>query len=199
MKKIAVGAVILVVLTGWCIRFYSLNGTFKVKTKFPRKVYSMNEHVSLTDSMSYNNIKQPDYDIAVVDTRIVDADDYLKEMGKTADDFLIVSERYLEITLDIVNNGDTENAFSFYGIPVLGTNWYTFYDPDASRYINGFEGQDRMLFIKARPEGHRTVKVAYRIYWKDFNTKQWNDLENEKMWLSVTESPVDQRIAIKIN
>ena len=199
MKKIAIGAIILVVLTGWCIRVYSLNGTFKVNTPFPRKVYSMNEHVPLTDSMSYNMIKQPDYSIAVIDARIVDADNYLKEMSKTADDFLGLSERYLEITLDIVNNGDTENVFDFYGIPILGTNWYTFYDPDASKYINGFEVQDRELYIKARPEGHRTVKVAYRLYWKDFNTKQWNDLENEKMWLSVTQSPVDQRIAIKIS
>lgn len=199
MKKAAIAVVILVILIGWCIRFYSLNGTFKVKTKFPRKVYSMNEQVSLTNSMSYNMIKQPDYNIAVVEARIVDADDYLKEMGKTADDFLMLSERYLEITLDIVNNGDTENVFDFYGIPVLGTNWYTFYDPDASKYINGFEGQDRSIYIKARPEGHRTVKVAYRIYWKDFNTKQWDDIENEKMWLSVTQSPLDQRIAIKIN
>lgn len=199
MKKIAIGAVILVILTGWCIRFYSLNGTFEVKTKYPRKVYSMNEQVSLTNSTSYNMIKQPDYNISVVDARIVDADDYLKEMGKTADDFLSLSERYLEITLDIANNGDTENVFDFYGIPILGTNWYTFYDPDASKYINGFDTQDRALYIKARLEGHRTVKVAYRLYWKDFNTKQWNDLENEKMWLSVTQSPVDQRIAIKIS
>lgn len=199
MKKIAIGAVILVVLIGWCFRVYSLNGTFKVTTKFPKKVYSMNEQVSLTNSMSYNMIKQPDYNLAVVDARIVDADDYLREMCKTDDDFLSLSERYLEITLDIVNNGDTENVFDFYGIPILGTNWYTFYDPDATKYINGFEMQDRELYIKARPEGHRKVKVAYRIYWKDFNTKQWNDLENEKMWLSVTQSPVDQRIAIKIS
>lgn len=199
MKKIAICAIILVALTGWCIRFYSLNGTFKVKTTYPIEIYSMNEPVSLTDSVSYNMIEQPDYDIAVTDARIIDADNYLEEMGKTSDDFNMLSERYLEITIDIVNNGDMENVFSLYGIPVLGTNWYTFYDPDATIYINGFEDQSRDVCIKAKAEGHRTLKVAYRLYWKDFNTEQWNDLENEEMWLSVTQSPVDQRIAIEVS
>lgn len=199
MKKAIIGAAIAAVLTAWCVRFYSLNGTLKVTSKYPRKIFSMNEQVSLTDSVSYSMIKQPDYDIAVVDARIVDSDDYLEEMGKTSDDFLMLSERYLEITLDIVNNGDTENVFAFYGIPVLGTNWYTFYDPDATKYINGFEDNGRAHYIKASMDGHRTVKAAYRMYWEDFNTAQWNDLENEKMWLSVTQSPIEQRIRIKVN
>ncbi|MCD7890353.1 MAG: hypothetical protein LUG26_00825, partial [Ruminococcus sp.] len=171
----------------------------KIKTTYPIEIYSMNEPVSLTDSVSYNMIEQPDYDIAVTDTRIIDADDYLEEMGKTSDDFNMLSERYFEITIDIVNNGDMENVFSLYGIPVLETNWYTFYDPDATVYINGFEDQSRNVCIKAKADGHRTLKVAYRLYWKDSNTEQWNDLENEEMWLSVTQSPIDQRIAIEVS
>ncbi|MBO5383959.1 MAG: hypothetical protein J6A30_06645 [Ruminococcus sp.] len=198
MKKIIVSTVILAVLTGWCVRFYSLNGTFKVKTEHPRKVYSVGEHVSLKDSTSYNMIKQPDYNISVESARIIDADDYLEEMNKTSDDFLMLSERYLEITLDIVNNGDTENVFDFYGIPVIGTNWYTFYDPDATKYTNGFKENGRAQFIKAGMDGHRKVKVAYRLCWKDFNTEQWNNLKDEEMWLSVTLSPVEKRIKIEI-
>ncbi|MBR3919595.1 MAG: hypothetical protein IKJ59_12820 [Clostridia bacterium] len=72
MKKIIVSTVILAVLTGWCVRFYSLNGTFKVKTEHPRKVYAVGEHISLKDSTSYNMIKQPDYNISVESARIVD-------------------------------------------------------------------------------------------------------------------------------
>lgn len=198
MKKFIVIIATLAVLTGWCMRFYSLNGTFKVKTEHPRKVYSVGEQVSLRDSISYNMIKQPDYNISVESARIIDAGNYLEEMNKTSDDFLMLSERYLEITLDIVNNGDTENVFDFYGIPVIGTNWYTFYDPDATKYANGFKENGRAQFIKASMDGHRKVKVAYRLYWKDFNTEQWNNLEDEEMWLSVTLSPVEKRIKIEI-
>ena len=48
-------------------------------------------------------------------------------------------------------------------------------------------------------DGHKTVKAAYRLNWISFNTQQWNNLENEKMWLSVTELPEEKRIAIKID
>ena len=179
MKKLSLTVAILILLTGWCIRFYSLNGTFRVRTQYPEIEYSMNESVSLTDCLSYNMIKQADYNIAVVDARIVEANDYLSEMGKSKEDFLSLSERYLEITLDIVNNGDTENVFDLYGIPVLGTTWYTFLDVDATNYINGFENKGvRDVFIMADMDGHKKVKVAYRLYWKDFNTNQWNNLEN---------------------
>lgn len=199
MKKVVLTMAVLILLTGWCVRFYSLNGTIKVRPQNPIIEYSMNEAVSLTDCLSYSMIKQADYDIAVVDARIVDANDYLLEIGKTSEDFLSLSERYLEITLDIVNNGDVENVFDLYGIPVLGTTWYTFLDVDATNYINGFESTGfRDVLIKASMDGHRKVKVAYRLFWKDFNTKQWNNLEDEKMWLSVTESPVSQRIAINV-
>ena len=199
MKKVVLTMAVLILLTGWCVRFYSLNGTIKVRPQNPIIEYSMNEAVSLTDCLSYSMIKQADYDIAVVDARIVDANDYLLEIGKTSEDFLSLSERYLEITLDIVNNGDVENVFDLYGIPVLGTTWYTFLDVDATNYINGFESSGfRDVLIKASMDGHRKVKVAYRLFWKDFNTKQWNNLEDEKMWLSVTESPVSQRIAINV-
>ena len=91
---------------------------------------------------------------------------------------------------------DTETVFDFYGIPVIGTNWYTFYDPDATKYANGFKENGRAQFIKASMDGHRKVKVAYRLCWKDFNTEQWNNLKDEEMWLSVTLSPVEKRIKI---
>ena len=199
MKKLIIGAAVFAVLAGWSGRFYTLNGTFKIKTKSPRIVYSMNESVSLSDSIAYNMIKHPDYDIAVVDAEILDSDELLEQTNTKKEDYLGLSERYLVITLDVVNNGDTENDFDFYSIPVLGTNWYTFYDPDATKYVNGFESKDRAKYIRAKMDGHRKVKVAYRLYWKDFNTKQWNNLEKEKMWLSVTESPEEKRISIRVS
>ena len=75
--------------------------------------------------------KQENGDIYYLMSKIFELnDDELRQLdyylNKTSDDFLMLSERYLEITLDIVNNGDTENVFDFYGIPVIGTNWYTF-------------------------------------------------------------------------
>lgn len=199
MKKMIIGAAVIAVLAGWSVRFYTLNGSFKIKTKSQRIVYSMNESVSLSDSIAYNMIKHPDYDIAVVDAEILDSEDLLNEVNKKQEDFLGLSERYLVITLDMVNNGDNQNDFDFYSIPVLGTNWYTFYDPDATKYVNGFEGNERAKFIRVGMDGHKTVKVAYRLNWISFNTQQWNNLENEKMWLSVTELPEEKRIAIKID
>jgi len=198
MKKLVISSIVIILVAIWCVRFYSVNGTFKVRQKYERIIYSMNEQVDLTESKSYNGIEQPAYKISVKNARIVERDDYLKEMNKTADDFMGLSERYLELTICVENNGDTENLLDLYGLPVLGTNWYTFYDPDATKYINNFTGEERAKFIKAKFDGCSTVKIAYRMYWEDFNKRQWNNLDDETMWLSVTLSPVEKRIKIEI-
>ena len=43
-----------------------------------------------------------------------------------------------------------------------------------------------------------TVKIAYNLYENMFSTKQWSNMNQEKMWLWVTLKPIDKRIAITL-
>lgn len=198
MKKLAVGAISLVCAIAWCIRYYTLNGTFAVHGMYPEEVYAMHEIVAFDDCISYGGHEAPGYSVVLESARIVDSEDYLEELGKTAEDFHYLSERYLELTLTVSNYGDYADGMSFYGLPVIGTNWYAFYDNEITACINPFfeDNYDDAWGCGVNKNSNATVKIAYNLYENVFSSKQWSNINQEKMWLWVTLKPIDKRIAI---
>lgn len=197
MRKWIIGSVSALLFAAWGIRFYALNGTFKVHSPNEIKYYSINEEVDTVNCSSYNVIEQGNLTLSVKNVRIIEADDYLQELDKTAEDFLDVSERYLEVTINVKNNdNDTEAFLDPYGFPVFGTNWYIFYDPDATKFANKMETESRFIAIELDTGSTCDIKIVYPIRWADFNSSQWENLEKEKMWLYVTMSPIEKRIEL---
>ena len=117
----------------------------------------------------------------------------LKEIAQRQE----LSEKYLELTLTVANEGDYPKGLTFYALPVLGSNWFTYYDNEVTACINPFfEGDyDQAHACAVRTNTSTTVKIAYNLYERHFLPNQFKNLEHEKMWLSVTTLPVDQRIA----
>lgn len=198
MKKPLIVVIVFICTAVWCIRYYTLNGTFAVHGKFPEEIYAMHETVEFNDCKSYNVIEQPGYSITLDSARIIDTDNYLKEINKKPEDFHYLSERYLELTLTVSNYGDYPDGLTFYSLPVVGTNWYTFFDNEVTACINPFfeDNFDDAFGCVVKKDSSATVKIAYNLYEDLFSYKQWESLNQEKMWLWVTLQPIDKRIAI---
>ena len=160
----------------------------------------MYDVVEFDDCMSYGGYEAPGYSIVLEAARIVDAKDYLEEQGKNVGDFQYLSERYLELTLTVSNCGDYKDGMNFYGLPVIGTNWYAFYDNEVTACINPFfeNNYDAAWGCGVNKNSNATVKIAYNLYENMFSTKQWSNMNQEKMWLWVTLKPIDKRIAITL-
>lgn len=200
MKKRIIGAIAIACAVIWCIRYYTLNGTFAVHGIYQEEVYTMYDVVEFDDCMSYGGYEAPGYSIVLEAARIVDAKDYLEELGKNVGDFQYLSERYLELTLTVSNCGDYKDGMNFYGLPVIGTNWYAFYDNEVTACINPFfeNNYDAAWRCGVNKNSNATVKIAYNLYENMFSTKQWSNMNQEKMWLWVTLKPIDKRIAITL-
>ena len=53
MKKRIIGAIAIACAVIWCIRYYTLNGTFAVHGIYQEEVYTMYDVVEFDDCMSY--------------------------------------------------------------------------------------------------------------------------------------------------
>lgn len=201
MKKIIIAVLLIGITSLWLLRYYKINDGFSVHGMFPEVEYQMNQKIEFGDNKSYNLIEQPGYEISVDSARVVDAVDYLKELDMAADQFEYLSEKYLELTLTVSNTGDYPDGLSFYGLPVIGANWYTFYDNQVTACINPFfkRNFDIANGCAVTKGSSVTVKIAYNLYEDLFLPNQWENIEKENMWLWVTIKPVDTKVKIKIS
>lgn len=200
MKKITAGIISIILLTLWLIRYYNLNDGFGVHGLYPEEVAIMHENIEFNDNKSYNGYEQPGYSISVETARIIDCDDYLNELDMKPEQFEYLSEKYLELTLKVSNEGNYPNGIFFYGFPVVGVNWYTFYDNQLTACINPFfKNNFEAAYACTVDKGSSaTVKIAYNLYENAFSAEQWNNIDKEKMWLWVTIMPVDTKVRIKL-
>lgn len=200
MKKIITAVISVMLLSLQAFRYYTLNNGFQVHGLYPEKICSMKETIEFGEGKSYNVIEQPGYSISLESARIVDSDEYLKELNMTADQFNYLSEKYLELTLTVTNEGDYPDGTTFYGFPVVGTNWYTFYDNQVTACINPFfENNFEAAYGCGVTKGlSATVKIAYNLYEALFLPEQWDKIEEEEMWFWVTIMPVDTKIRIEL-
>lgn len=201
MKKIIIAVLFIGMTSLWLFRYYKINDGFAVHGIFPEVECQMNQKIEFGENKSYNVIEQPGYAISVDSARIIDAVDYLKELDMTADQFEYLSEKYLELTLTVYNTGDYPEGLSFYGLPVVGTNWYTFYDNQVTACINPFfeRNFDIANGCAVTKGSSATVKIAYNLYADLFLPNQWNNIEKEEMWLWATIKPVDTKVKIQIS
>ena len=65
MKKRIIGAIAIACAVIWCIRYYTLNGTFAVHGIYQEEVYTMYDVVEFDDCMSYGGYEAPGYSIVL--------------------------------------------------------------------------------------------------------------------------------------
>lgn len=200
MKRIVVSLIIVSILTLWVYRYHEINNGFSVHGEYPEIITHMHDKIEFAENKSYNLYEAPGYSISVEKARIIDTDDYLKELNMDTNEFEFLSEKYLEITLTVQNNGDYQGGLSFYGLPIVGENWYSFYDNQLTACINPFFENDFDLAhgCTVSKGETATVKIAYNLYKQWFLPRQWENIENDNMWLSVTIMPVDTKVKIEL-
>lgn len=200
-KKTVISFILTLCLALWSIRYYTFNGTFALHSQYPIEYHSMNDTIVFDESMmSYGVLYQPGYSICLNNARIVTLEDYLAETGKSTEDFSVTSEKYVELTFDISNNGDFGGGLSLYGLPLIGDNWYTFYDGEMTACINTFEQDPSYVDMIIVEKGKTlTLKVAYNLYSYRFLPGEFENIENEDMWVCATKRPTEKYIKIELS
>lgn len=200
-KKVVIISVLTICLVLWGIRYYTFNGTFALHTAYPREYYSMNDTIVYDENtMSYGVFYQPGYSISLKNARIVSLEDYLSETKMSKEDFSGTSEKYVELTFEISNNGDFADGITPYSFPIIGDNWYTFYDGEMTAYINEFaQDMSYVDMITVEKGKTATLKVAYNLFSFNFLPGEFENIENEDMWVYVSVKPISKYIKIELS
>lgn len=201
MKKTIVLILSLIFIIAWGIRFYTLNGTFSAHNEYQTINYELGDPVQFNDNMSYNAYHASGYSITANHVRIISFEQFLSEFNKTTNDFTTMPEKFLivETTIENIFSDNTEEGIYFYSLPIIGTNWYTFFNGEATAYANNFFNNNTSASygVLVHRGDSAIVNIVYNLYENTFSKKQWDYLDYEPMWMSITIQPENQRIKLK--
>lgn len=199
MKKLIISSAFLALALIWGVKFYNLNHGFKIKDRFPKEYFSMNEKMDFNDDMSYGGGYNKGYSVSLDNAEIVDAEELINNYySQNAP--MIHYEKCLILTYSITNDGTAENDMQLLSFPVMGIDWYTSPDMQLSSKISSelsgtaLSGSGSLTV----PKGETIkVRVAYQLFRQNFTPQNWNNLEEQDMWVWATLSPTDKRIKIE--
>ena len=60
MKKVIILTTVFVLIAAWCVRYYTLNGTFAMHNQYPTEVYKMHETVEFGTVFHIMYMNNPD-------------------------------------------------------------------------------------------------------------------------------------------
>lgn len=202
MSKKIISILVTVSLICWGVRFYDINGTFLPHYEFETEIYPMNEAVSFDDNMSYNVYYSPGYSISVDAARIITLNEFLDEYDKSMEDFSYPPECFIEIEVTIENYGsdNTQEGIYFYSLPLVGVDWYTFYNGEATAYANSFFEDDTTASygVLVRKGTSASVRILYNLKEDFFTSKRWDSIADEDIWMSVSLKPIQKLIQISL-
>lgn len=201
-KRITKYCVILVILLIWAIRYVTLNHGFKISNEYQQEFYSKGDTVTFDDNMSCGIKYFKDYSICVDDFQIYDTDEYIHMLNKTQSDFgLLIPEKIVELTVTLKNNGNSlGNGVEFYGLTLVGTDWYSFYNSEFTAYANTiYDDNTQMSYgIIVPPDTTYTMKIIYDLPKCGRSNLNWQHISKEKMSLRITYSPISKLIALNM-
>lgn len=200
MKSKIIFVLSVIFLVVWTIRYYTLNKTFLAHNEYLTTNYKLGEKVEINDNMSYNGYYNSGYSITVNKKRIISFEDFLSEYNKEQSDFLIKPEKFLIVETDIENisSDNTQEGVYFQSLPIIGTNWYTFFNREATAYVNDFFDDDTSVSygVLVHKGTSAKVNIVYNLYEDSFSQSQWDNLDDEPMRLNITIRPVNNMIVI---
>lgn len=203
MAKKIISLLVIALMIVWTIRFYAINKTFLPHNEFPTEKYDMNEVVWFDDNMLYNVNYSPGYGISVNSARIINFDDFLNEYDKNRDDFLNPPDAFIEIetTIENLDSDNTQEGIYFYSLPLIGVDWYTFYNSEATAYANSFFEDDvaAAYGVLVRKNTSATVKILYNLREDFFTSERWNSIADERINMMITITPIRKVIDVQLS
>ncbi len=198
MKKLIISLIALVLASVWAVKFYTLNNSFKVRDRYPKKYYSMHDKIKLDDCLS-GGFEISGYSISVDAARLIKTSELIKELN-CEENFRVYSDECIVLTYTFFNESSDETELNLVSFPIMGYDWYTISSYEITNYLNpqieeGISPANTVVI----PKGEKLeVKVAYELYKSNFSPKQWNDLEKLDIWVWASVMPIDQRIKISL-
>ena len=202
-KKLLIISCTLLIAVVWIIRFYSVNGRFKAyRDNVEEIIYNMNEYVELGDNLTYGCFIHKGYSVLVKKARVLEADDFLKEIGKLPNDFNIeIADKYIEVTLDIINSGNNEEGLLFYSFQISGIDWYTFFNHEETAFSNDFmnDNVEQSYGVIVNKNSSAEVKIIYPLYTWMLPTSRWEQIKKEKLFFCITRNPIEQKVLLEFD
>lgn len=195
-KKVIIVAIIILILTAWCIRVYAFN------KKYPdvkKETYKVGEMVPLEKDVVYL-VSMDGYEVRVDESAIYTYEEFLEkynvsdEKKKEIDEYYMPpSEKVYDIVVTLKNNNSTAEGIYFDDWLVQSNDIAIDFHP--------------MLFTAANPDipgsavalrdnSEMQFHLTYNLREERFTKKVWNNIENYKMWLTITNYPTKKMIAL---
>ena len=195
-KKVIIVAVIILILTVWGIQVYTFN------KKYPdskREVYNMGEMVPFEKDVVYL-VSMEGYEVRVDESTICTYEEFLEKYNVSAEKKKEIDEYYMappqkiyDIVITLKNNKSTAEGVYFAEWLVQSNDIYIDFN--------------EMLFSAANPDipgsavalrdnTEMQFHLTYNLREERFTKKAWSNIENYKMWLTITDYPKKKMIAL---
>lgn len=198
-KRIVICIAAFILIGIWAVRYCTLNDGFSVKYYANRLYYNMGEIVDFEDnSIGYNKTCNG-YSIQVNGVNFYEPDEYLSGKSLSEEYNLIAApDKIVEIDATLYNSDNETDGVEFYPIELVGKDWSAMYNPEMVAIANPiFENNPEISYgLKVRPGTSYDIKLIYGLRKIYFPEKRWNNIENDEMWLEITNKPDNKLIKL---
>lgn len=198
-KKIKLGAILVIVVilsVAWCWRYLSLNKYYQSEYGTTTAYYSTGDLVSFDDNISVGGLSWDGYSIKVNSARIVDCEDYLAEYNMTLDNLDNAPDKVCEVTITLYNASSTAKGVYLNDIILHGLDNYTDMNRDLLAVANPVLKGALGISLAANTE--YTVRLVYNLREMHFTKYTWEHLDDYKLWLKLTSSPIVKEIELDL-
>lgn len=165
------------------------------------KYYSRGEIVPMDKNVFEDiNVDMSGYSIGIVGAQFYSIEDYLKKYEIDEDEYKLqygkseIPKKICEVTVKIENKDNTQGGIDFWKWRLQGIDQYAQMESYLYRRtepeLNGSEA------ISMKINWSRDFVLPYALFEENFKEQVWNDIENYKMFLVVSEIPNSIRLRI---
>lgn len=183
----------------WHTSFLNLNTRLAAMDTHSFKIYSNTaDWIPFGDNYLMANYMNGAF-ARIEKTRIVDIEDYLKELGDHVDaaslDFK-KSDHVLEVELTLKNENDTDLPIDLLALILTGEDFHCTMEPDWLYPVNNFKGAGiGGILIPSHSE--LLLKIPFWIDSRTYREKFKRTLETEPLWLSLTGYPETVKVKLR--
>jgi hypothetical protein len=194
MKKIIILSLSLVILAAWGIRVYYINSNAE---KPQIEVYKKGTVVDIGENYIENDSELVNgYTVQVVNSELVNADEYLKEIGMTKDElefrgvsaFYIVTLKFENVNNDFVGEG----GINFRLWDLLGDRYHLTVDQGVFNVLNPAQNGDLSFSLsKGKP-----MEFTVPYYVLASNKISFSELKKSPPKLLISSYPIRKKLEI---
>lgn len=196
IKRYISALVILLAIAASLIRYYSLNGSFRVNDIFEKEVYNLNEPVDMGENKCANFNPCPGWNLEIIGSEIYESDDFYQKYN-VEDSESQYTKKILEVNLRVTNTSDDLNSIGINFFQVLGIDWYTTLNTELTYKSNKLFNEhceQSDMGLSLHPNSSYDIKMIYNLYEWIYSKKKYKNINSENMYFELTIMPKNKLI-----